>query len=72
MFRYLISLSIALTLVGCESTSSSTEPVILERCYDGVVYMKEKTGQSNLTVKFNSDDTVSTVLSSGISCKKIN
>lgn len=60
----------AITLSGCSNSYSTSELTVTERCYDGVVYIKEKTGQSNLTVKFNSDSTVSTNLSNGLSCLK--
>ena len=61
-----------LALSGCSNSYSTSEIVVSERCYDGVVYLKERTGQSNLSVKFNSDSTVSTTLSNGISCLKTN
>ena len=60
----------AITLSGCSNSYPTSEITVTERCYDGVVYIKEKTGQSNLSVKFNSDSTVSTKLSNGISCLK--
>lgn len=59
-----------ITLSGCSNSYSTSEMTVTERCYDGVVYIKKKTGQSNLSVKFNSDSTVSTKLSNGISCLK--
>lgn len=59
-----------IALSGCSNSYSTSEVIVKERCYDGVVYIKEKTGQSNLSVKFNSDSTVSTKLSNGISCLK--
>ena len=60
----------AITLSGCSNSYSTSEVIVKERCYDGVVYIKEKAGQSNLSVKFNADSTVSTKLSNGISCLK--
>lgn len=77
MIKYLVTSKISTVvclssflLLGCVSSSSTDEIKVKERCYDGVVYIKEKTGQSNLTVKFNSDGTVATKLISGISCIK--
>lgn len=59
-----------ITLSGCSNSYSTSEVTVTERCYEGVVYIRERAGQSNLSVKFNSDSTVSTKLSNGISCLK--
>ena len=59
-----------ITLSGCSNSYSTSEVTVTERCYEGVVYIQERAGQSNLSVKFNSDSTVSTKLSNGISFLK--
>lgn len=59
-----------ITLSGCSNSYSTSEVTVTERCYEGVVYIQERAGQSNPSVKFNSDSTVSTKLSNGISCLK--
>ena len=79
MVNFIVKLVIAVCLAfftviilfGCDSTSSTRELIVLEKCYDGVVYI-EKSGQSNISVKFNPDSTVSTTLLSGMSCTKLN
>lgn len=55
---------------GCNANSNTlSEKLVAEMCYDGVVYLRH--GNPSLSVKFNSDNTVATVLSNGINCKDL-
>lgn len=67
---FLITLSV--TLTGCDEAHKDVHSGVemIEVCYDGVVYISNKTSQDrSLSVKFNRDSTVSTKLSNGIECK---
>lgn len=55
--KYILIL-LTLLIVGC-SPSKELKPME-EMCYDGVVYISNGTGFSNLSVKFNPDSTVIT------------
>ena len=57
-------------LQGCSPTIKETEVEMLEKCYDGVVYVSNNNaGLSSLSVKFNRDSTVSTTLINGVECR---
>ena len=57
-------------LQGCQPAIKETGVVMLEKCYDGVVYVSNNhAGLSSLSVKFNRDSTVSTTLINGVECK---
>lgn len=59
-------------LLGCSPSHKDEESGVemFERCYDGVVYISNKTAEDrSLSVKFNRDGTVSTKLSNGVECK---
>lgn len=57
-------------LQGCYPTIKETGVEMLEKCYDGVVYVSNNhAGINSLSVKFNRDSTVSTTLINGVECK---
>ena len=57
-------------LQGCQPAIKETGVEMLEKCYDGVVYVSNNNaGNSSLSVKFNKDSTVSTTLINGVECK---
>ena len=57
-------------LQGCFPTIKETGVEMLEKCYDGVVYVSNNNaGLSSLSVKFNRDSTVSTTLINGVECR---
>lgn len=57
-------------LQGCSLTIKETGVEMLEKCYDGVVYLSNShAGNSSLSVKFNRDSSVSTTLIDGVECK---
>ena len=67
-----ISTLILLTtlLQGCYPSTKETGVEMLEKCYDGVVYISSSHAEySSLSVKFNRDSTVSTTLINGVECK---
>lgn len=57
-------------LQGCFPTIKETGVEMLEKCYDGVVYVSNsRAGISSLSVKSNRDSTVSTTLINGVQCR---
>ena len=57
-------------LQGCQPTIKESGIEMLEKCYDGVVYVSSSyAGISSLSVKFNRDSTVSTTLINGNECR---
>ena len=57
-------------LQGCQPAIKETGVEMLEKCYDGVVYVSNNHAALNsLSVKFNRDSTVSTTLINGVECK---
>ena len=70
--KMLTILVVVTPLLGCSPSHKDEESGVemIERCYDGVVYVSNITSeQQSLSVKFNRDGTVSTKLSNGIECK---
>lgn len=70
MKKFLLVVLLGVTVAGCSfgTTSKNTELIVTEQCYDGVVYL-EKSGYTNLTVKFNSDGKVATETFDGFKCR---
>lgn len=70
MKKILLVVLLGATVAGCSfgTSSKSTELIVTEQCYDGVVYL-EKSGYTNLTVKFNSDGKVATETFDGFKCR---
>lgn len=61
---------LATLLQGCQPAIKESGVEMLEKCYDGVVYVSSSyAGYSSLSVKFNRDSTVSTTLINGVECK---
>ena len=57
-------------LQGCQPAIKETGEEMLEKCYDGVVYVSNNHAALNsLSVKFNRDSTVSTTLINGVECR---
>lgn len=70
--RLIAVLIVPISLCSCSTSHKDEESGVemVERCYDGVVYVSNKTAEDrSLSVKFNRDGTVSTKLSNGIECK---
>lgn len=70
MKKFLMVVLLGVLLTGCNfgTKSKDTELIVTEQCYDGVVYL-EKSGYTNLTVKFNSDGKVATETFDGFKCR---
>lgn len=63
-------LALTIVLQGCYPAVKESGEEVLEKCYDGVVYVSNKnTNNSSISVKFNRDSTVSTKLINGVDCK---
>ncbi len=68
--KILSAMLLTTLLQGCYPTVKETGVEMLEKCYDGVVYVSSShAGISSLSVKFNRDSTVSTTLINGVECK---
>ena len=61
---------LTILLQGCYPSIKETGVELLEKCYDGVVYVSNnQAGISSLSVKFNRDSSVSTTLINGVECR---
>ena len=70
MFKYILFFIIPVAVVGCVPNHiEKTEREIIEFCYDGVVYIQDRQGYTNTSVKLNTDSKVYTTMNNGVSCK---
>ena len=69
--KILSLLLLTILIQGCSPTTTKETAVeMIEKCYDGVVYISNSRAvNSSLSVKFNKDSTVSTKLINGVECR---